>query len=70
MIEIAEPITERGRFELPESFPSPDFKSGAIDHSATSPGAFILYTVQSSLPQTEQERSNRNPPPVQREGGV
>ncbi len=29
--------TERGRFELPEAFTSPDFKSGAIDHSATSP---------------------------------
>ena len=29
--------TERGRFELPEVLASSDFKSDAIDHSATSP---------------------------------
>lgn len=29
--------TEKGRFELPEAFTSSDFKSDAIDHSATSP---------------------------------
>ena len=34
--------TERGRFELPEPFGSSDFKSDAIDHSATSPGLSIL----------------------------
>ncbi|CAD0230010.1 hypothetical protein PL10110_480024 [Planktothrix agardhii] len=32
-------ITERGGFEPPEPCGSPDFKSGAFDHSATSPVA-------------------------------
>jgi hypothetical protein len=31
--------TERVGFEPTEPFGSPDFKSGAFDHSATSPGA-------------------------------
>jgi hypothetical protein len=32
-------LAEAVRFELTDSFPSPVFKTGAIDHSATLPGA-------------------------------
>ena len=34
--------TERVRFELTEAFASSDFKSDAIDHSATFPNVSIL----------------------------
>ena len=36
-------LTERGGFELPEPFGSSDFKSDAIDHSATSPDVFFYH---------------------------
>src|SRR4028119_1802991 len=38
--------TERVGFEPTEPFSSPDFKSGAFDHSATSPGAYINLSYQ------------------------
>ncbi len=36
-------LAERRGFEPPNGCPSPDFESGAIDHSATSPGGRPVY---------------------------
>ena len=39
-------LAEAVRFELTDGFPSPVFKTGAIDHSATLPVAPILAGPQ------------------------
>ncbi len=43
---INDALAEAVRFELTDGFPSPVFKTGAIDHSATLPVAPILAGPQ------------------------
>ncbi len=59
-VQIAE-ITERRGFEPPVSFKTSDFKSDAIDHSATSPVKLSVnntdksYYISSSMQAAPQE---------------